>query len=124
MAYRITYTEKGSIIDCSGIFSMQDIIDANGALHCYIKYSEHTYQIWNVLNAELAQITEGEMDEAVVMEGTSEILAPNMKIALVVRVDDSVKLCEAYRMKIEQYSSKWKCQLFETVDDAEGWAVK
>jgi hypothetical protein len=124
MAYRITYTDKGSIIDCSGVFSMQDIIDANGALHCYIKFSEHSYQIWNLLNAELAALTEDKTIERPTIDSATTTLAPSMKIALVARDDHLVDLYESYRVRIEECDTKWTCQLFGTVDSAEEWAVK
>ncbi len=123
MAYRITYTETGSIVDCSGAFNMQDIHDANGVLHGHARFSGHTYQIWNLLKADMSQITEAEMIEPAATDLAAEMSVPKMKVALVVRGDYAVKLCESYRESIGEFDSMWKCQLFDSMDDALEWVT-
>ena len=123
MAYRIIYSGRGSIVDCSGSFNIQDIHEANGVLHGHARFDEHTYQIWNLVNADLSQITEDEMNEPATTDLAAEISVPKMKVALVVRDDYAVKLCEVYRKKIRELGSKWKCQLFDSMDDAQEWVV-
>ena len=123
MAYRITYTDKGSIVDCSGTLNMQDVHEANGILHGHARFDEHTYQIWNLLNADMSQITEYEMNEPAAIDCAAEKSVAQMKVALVVQNDYAVKLCEYYKKTITEFGSKWKCQLFDSMDDAQLWVV-
>ncbi len=123
MAYLITYTEKGSIVDCSGTFTMQDIHDANGVLHGHPRFSEHTYQIWNLLKADMSQITENYMIEPAATDLAAEMSTPKMKIALTVRDDYAVKLCESYRKSIGELGSMWECQCFDSMNDALEWVI-
>ncbi len=123
MAYRITYTDKGSIVDCSDSFNMLDIHEANGILHGHARFDEHTYQIWNLLNADMSQITEDEMNEPAATDCAAEKSVPKMKVALVVRDAYAVKLCEFYKKTIAKFGSKWECQLFDSMNDAQDWVV-
>ncbi len=122
MAFRITYSEKGSIVDCSGSLNIQDIHEANGVLHGHARFDEHSYQIWNLLNADMSQITKKEMNEPVATDHIAEKSVPRMKVALVVQDDYAVTLCEFYRKQIGEFDSKWECRVFDSMDDALEWA--
>ncbi len=121
MSYQITLKEKGTIVECSGTLSIQEINEANGLLHGHARFDEHTYQIWNYENADLSQITEDEMVEPAATDWAATISVPKMKVALVVRDDHAVKLCEHYIERSKEYTSKWECQLFDSMDDALEW---
>ncbi len=123
MAYRIAYSDRGSIVECSGSLSIKDIHEVNGVLHGHARFDEHTYQIWNLVNADMSQITEDDMHEPAATDRVAEISVPKMKVALVVRDDYAVKLCEFYRKQIEEQGSKWKCCLFDSMDDAQEWVL-
>ncbi len=123
MAYQITYSDRGSIVECSGVFTMQDLHKANGALHGHERFEKHTYQIWNLLNADLSQITEEEMIEPAATDHAAELSVPKMKVALIVRDAHAAKLCESYRENIAEFGTMWKCQLFDSMNEAQEWVI-
>ena len=121
MAYSMTFRKRGSIISCSGFLNLQDIHDINGVLYGDARFDKHTYQIWNLLNVDLSQITEDEITELAATDWAAGLSVPKMQVALVVRDDHAVKICEHYRKKLNEFESKWECQLFDSMDDAQEW---
>ena len=101
--------------------NIQDINDANGKLYGSAEFDWHTYQIWDFLDADLSQITEKDVDEPAATDWASGLSVPMIKVALVVRDDHAVKLCEHYKKKIRELGSEWECQLFDSMDDAHEW---
>lgn len=121
MAYQITYKERGSIVNCSGTLNIQEINEANGVLHGHESFDKHRYQIWNLLNADMSQITEEEMNEPAATDLAAGLSVFKMKVALVVRDNYAVKLCENYRNVVRELGSNWECQIFNSMNDAQKW---
>jgi hypothetical protein len=122
MSHQITWESRGSIIECSGLFDIGELQEANGILHGHEGFDRHTYQIWDLLNADMSTISEEDMLEPSAMDDVASMSTPRMKIALVVNDDYAVKLCESYSKSIGEFNSKWECRLFDSMGDARQWA--
>ena len=121
MPYDIKFAERGSVICFDGSISIQDINGANAALYGSAEFDQHSYTIWDFLDADLSQISMEEVDEPAATDWASGISIPRMRVALVVLENHAVNLCLHYKKMIHELESGWECQLFDSMDDARRW---
>ncbi len=121
MAFQVTWKEKGTILNFSGSLSIQEINKANELLQDDARLDDHTYSIWNFLEADLSSITEKEMNQPASIDSAVAISVPKMKVALIAQENHAVELCKYYIERTKKFGTTWEFHLFDCMDDAIKW---
>jgi len=121
MAFQVTWKEKGAIFNFSGSISIQEINKASEPLQGDAKLDDHTYSIWNFLEADLSSITEIEANEPASIASAVAISVPEMKVALIAQENHAVELCKYVIESTKKFGSTWEFHLFDCMDDAIKW---
>ena len=122
MAYHITWNQEGTIVNLSGLLSIDEINEANGIVHGDARLDNHKYSIWNFLEADLSQLTESDLLQPAATDGAASISILDMKVAIVAVDSHAVKVLEHYVQYAIQVTTWWEFGIFNSMQDALHWA--
>ncbi len=122
MAYHITWNQEGTIVNLSGLLSIDEINEANGILHGDARLDNHKYSIWNFLEADLSQLTESDLLRPAATDGAASISIPRMKVAIVAVDSHAVKVLGHYVQYAIQVTTWWDFGIFNSMQEALHWA--
>lgn len=102
--------------------SIHQIHEANGVLHGSEKVDQHDFAIFDLLDADLTQVTLTEVEEPAATDSVLSDSLPSIRLALVARETHSLALCRHYRKTLHEFDSPWECRIFTSMPEALTWA--
>jgi len=121
MLHHIVWDKGGVFVECKGKSTIQDIHEVNGLLHGDARFEQHNFQLWDLVNTDLSQITMEEMQEPAALDLVASAYTKEVKVAIIVTEPYAVKLIESYCEQCNEDDSPWEAQLFSNLEDATKW---
>ena len=122
MSYQLSYSERGFVIRFKGKVTVEELNEANGKIHGHAGFDYHRYQIIDLLEADLSSVTEDDTKEPAAIDAIASLRKWNVKVALVVLQNDTLKTVNTYVEQARPLTPTWKFQIFSTFEDALRWA--
>lgn len=120
MAHTNTWNKNGLLRKFTGKISPEEILQSNFDLHIHPKFESIKY----IIN-DFTEVTELVINKehTKIYATTDDIISDtkgNLKIAIVAKQDAHIALANNYRAEMK--NKLFKCEIFQTVEDAQKWA--
>jgi len=119
MPYKIAWKNRGVIWKFYGTLTEKDAIQANLDIYGDTRFDGLCYYIVDILSVDNFDITSEDLDVASFLDCAATITNPRVFVAIVAENNEAVRVAELYKLGME--SSKWKVQIFDSMDDAQRW---
>ncbi|BDX06936.1 hypothetical protein [Planctobacterium marinum] len=122
MAHTFRYQKKGYYLEFSGAITMKELEWANSKIYEHEEFDNHKFQVFSLLNADLAQVTEEGPERLAAADFGGSLSRGNVKVALVAKDQTTVELCKEYQKTTEILQSSWQVRIFSEQQQAIAWA--
>lgn len=123
MKYTIQWEPEGTIVTFNGVIDMNDIMSANYVVNGDERYYTHSYTVWDFTNCDLSRIHSSDIMRPVAIDiGASRSLS-ELRVALVVNDDYSLKIAQLYIDKCISIGLPWQFAIFDKLSDAYEWST-
>ena len=119
MTFNINWDKKGVYLKFRGVFTPQDLIDANNYVLSNANFESIKYQIFDFLHIDEFEITSLDITIVATMDKSQTETTEEMKIAILTQNDYVKKIVSEYDQFME--GSSWETQIFETIETAKAW---
>ena len=119
MSHTITWEPNGLLRKFSGTIKPDEILESNFEIHSQPKFKKITY----IIN-DFTEVNRGLINTShtKIYASTDDIISStkgNLNIAIVINQESQSKLANNYRKEMK--NEFFKCEIFQTIDDARTW---
>nr|WP_321464608.1 hypothetical protein [uncultured Desulfobulbus sp.] len=123
MSYELSYAEKGFLVHFAGNVSIEELNRANGEIQTHYYFDYHTYQVIDLLDANLSSVTEEDAEFPAVTDSVaSKTTLHSVRVVFVVKESYAFSVVNSYVTYARQLVPKWEFAVFPTRDEALKWA--
>lgn len=124
MSYKLDYRDGGFTIRFEGRITADELNQGNGDIHGHDQFDYHSYQIVDLLAADLTPLSEQDAQFPALTDSASSSRRWKVKVALVVTEKHALSVVNSYVMYARKYIPHWEFEVFATVEEALMWARK
>jgi hypothetical protein len=118
----MSYVDDGFILTFKGDVTIQELNQANSAIHQHPNFDIHRYQIVNFLDADLSSVTENDGRIPAQLDSIAARKNENVNVAFVAQGAHTLRVVEGYLSAAQASNKKWKFRAFSTFVDALAWS--
>ncbi|HVT03068.1 MAG TPA: hypothetical protein VHL58_06780 [Thermoanaerobaculia bacterium] len=105
----------------SGVVTGEELLGSNQEIYGDERFDEMTYQIVDLTRVERFDVTQDDMEVMASNDKAAALSNPFVKVAIAAR-DETIKQLSSY-YEAHSSESPWKQQIFDTLSDAQAWAI-
>jgi len=121
MPYKITWKPGGVIWEFHGVLAGKDAIQANLDIYGDPRFDDLRYQLVDISAVEQFNIPDEALETAAAMDEAAALSNPRLVVAVVATKREALKVAELYKSAMS--TSKWKVEIFCSMEDAKKWAL-
>ena len=119
MNFSIEWINSNAIVTMTGEVGFEEIDFVNGKLYGDSRYERMEYQLFNMTDVEKFNLTARDFEMIGVLDRNSSIWNNRMKVAVVFRNEEMIRLMDFYKRAMKD--TNWKIEVFRELDDAMNW---
>ena len=119
MPYTTEWQENGIWWTYCGVVTAKEVLECNLEIYGDDRFDSLTYELMDLSQAERLELTEAQVKKIAYLDKAAARSNPNMRVALVSKMDLIKELFEMYAKYSEE--SPWEIENFETVEEARKW---
>lgn len=122
MSYKLVYKDNGFIIAFFGDISIKELNKGNGDIHGHYEFDTHRYQIVDLREANLSDVSMEDTLEPAAMDVVASATNTSVRIALVASDTHSFNICKEFADHSKEMGSPWGYGVFYDYNEALEWA--
>lgn len=121
MSYEINRYGNGVLVTMHGKVTLDHINEANNSIYTQDDFTDHTFQIFNLLDADMHSIVPIDISKAALDDKMQSIFKKQYQVALVATEQHAIQICIEYQNISNLYNSNWVIKIFSTLEEAKRW---
>jgi hypothetical protein len=119
MPYKITWKPRGVIWTFHGTITGQDGVKANQEIYGDPRFDSLRYGIVDISRAKKFNLSGEDVETAAALDEAATLINPRLGLAIVADEEEALKFAEMYKSAMGE--TRWKVEIFPSMEDAEDW---